>query len=159
MVKIKKTILNTTFKVLDNLKVVFSNIFQYLHKKFLWGIFSFIDEKFFKFLFVGVLNTAFSYTIYAILITIGLIPNIALFFQYILGVLWNFKTTGLIVFQNNNNKLIYKFVASYIFTFIINSILLHILLKFINEYIAQAVLILPIALLSFLIFKFWVFRE
>jgi len=149
--------------VFDKAKTAFllfiSNAFQYLHKKFLWGIFSYIDEAFFKFLFVGILNTIFSYSIYAILITLKLIPNVALFFQYILGVLWNFKTTGIIVFKNHDNKLIFKFISSYILTFIVNSILLDILIKYINGYLAQAILILPIALLSFVIFKFWVFKK
>ena len=136
-----------------------SKSFHYIHKKMFWGIFSFIDEAFLKFLFVGILNTFFSYTIYAILITLGLVPNIALFFQYILGVLWNFKTTGIIVFKNHNNRLIFKFVASYIFTFILNSIFLKMLLNCnINEYLAQAILIMPIAMLSFIIFKLWVFK-
>ena len=139
-------------------KAVLSFLFHYIHKKFLWGIFSSIDEKFFKFLFVGLLNTAFSYFLYALFNTIGLVANFALLLQYIFGVLWNFKTTGTIVFQNKNNKLIFKFISSYIFTFLINSILLKILVNYINDYLAQAILILPIALLSFIILKYWVFK-
>lgn len=146
---------STAFK---KLRAVLSFCFHYLHKKFLWGIFKNIDEKFFKFLFVGFLNTAFSYFLYALFVTIGLIANVALFFQYIIGVLWNFKTTGTIVFQNKNNKLIFKFIASYIFTFIINSLFLKLLTIFINPYLAQAILILPIALLSFVLLKKWVFK-
>lgn len=138
---------------------VISKIFHFVHKRMFWGLFSNIEEKFLKFLFVGILNTIFSYTIYAILITFGLNANIALFFQYILGVLWNFKTTGIIVFQNNDNRLIFKFITSYIFTFAINSLLLNILIRYINDYLAQALLVLPIALISFLIFKFWVFKK
>lgn len=139
-------------------RAVLSFCFHYFHKKFLWGILSFIDEKFFKFLIVGVINTLFSYFLYVIFVSIGLAANIALLFQYILGVIWNFKTTGTIVFNNKNNKLIFKFIASYIFTFTINSILLKLLINYVNEYLAQAVLILPIALLSFIILKFWVFK-
>jgi len=158
--KFKKYNENAAF---NNVKAAFfaliSKSFHYIHKKLFWGILSFIDEAFLKFLFVGILNTIFSYTIYAILITLGLIPNIALFFQYIIGVLWNFKTTGVIVFQNHNNRLIFKFIASYVFTFIVNSIFLKILLNYnINEYFAQAILIMPIAMLSFIIFKLWVFK-
>lgn len=141
------------------LRATLSFCFHYLHKKFMWGIFKKIDEKFFKFLFVGFLNTAFSYFLYAIFVTMGLIANLALLFQYILGVLWNFKTTGTIVFQNKNNKLIFKFIFSYIFTFLINSILLKILTGFINDYLAQAILIIPIAMLSFAILKKWVFKN
>ncbi len=159
LAKINQNIKSTALKVFNDLKAVLSYIFHFIHKKFLWGVFSFIDEKFFKFLFVGILNTLFSYSIYAILITIGLSANISLFFQYVLGVLWNFKTTGIIVFENKNNKLILKFIASYIFTFTINSILLNILIRCLNDYLAQAILILPIALLSFIILKFWVFRK
>jgi putative flippase GtrA len=149
---------STVFKLKAVLLSIISKTFHYIHKKMFWGIFSRIDEKFFKFLFVGAFNTLFAYTIYAILVTIGIIPNIALFLQYILGVLWNFKTTGIIVFKNNNNRLIFKFIASYILTFVVNSILLNILIRYINDYLAQAVLVLPIAILSFLIFKFWVFK-
>jgi len=144
--------------VLKKLRTVLSFCLNYLHKQFLWGAFRKLDEKFLKFLFVGFLNTAFSYFIYALFVTIGLKANLALFFQYIIGVLWNFKTTGTIVFQNKNNKIIFKFILSYIFTFLINSVLLAILNKFINDYLAQAILILPIALISFIILKKWVFK-
>ena len=140
-------------------RAVLSFCFHYLHKQFLWGLFKKIDEKFFKFLFVGFLNTAFSYFIYAILIAVGLIANMALFFQYIIGVLWNFKTTGTIVFQNKNNKLIFKFILSYIFTFLVNSVFLAILTRYLNAYLAQAILIMPIAMLSFIILKKWVFKQ
>ena len=155
----KNQIKSAVFNVKTALLSFISKTFHYIHKKMFWGLFSKIDEEFLKFLFVGVLNTLFSYTIYAILITFGLVPNLALFFQYILGVLWNFKTTGIIVFKNHSNRLIFKFVASYIFTFIINSVMLKILLNYLNEYLAQAILIPPVAILSFVIFKFWVFKK
>lgn len=144
--------------VIEKFITTLSICFQYLHKKILWGLFSHIDEKFFKFLFVGTLNVAFSYSIYALLITCRLDANLALFFQYILGVLWNFKTTGSIVFKNHDNRLIFKFVLSYVFTFLLNSVLLYILTKFLNDYLSQALLVMPIAVVSFLIFKFWVFK-
>lgn len=142
----------------QKVRAVLSICFHYFHKKFLWGIFSKFDEKFLKFLFVGFLNTLFSYFLYAAFVTVGMKANVALFFQYIIGVLWNFKTTGTIVFKNNDNKLVFKFILSYIFTFFINSVLLAILNKFLNDYLAQAILILPIALISFIIFKKWVFK-
>ncbi len=156
---IKQNILNST--AYKKFRAVLSFTFHYLHKRFLWGIFKKINEKFFKFLFVGFLNTIVSYLLYAFFVTIGLIPNLALFFQYILGVLWNFKTTGIIVFKNHDNKLIFKFIGTYIITFFINSLFLNILavqLK-LNEYLSQAILVLPVAVLSFLLFKFWVFKK
>ena len=164
--KLKNMLANLSNKIIkstvyEKSKAVLSYCFHFLHKRFLWGLFKKIDEKFFKFLFVGFINTLFSYCLYAFFVLIGLKANIALFFQYILGVLWNFKTTGCIVFKNNNNLLIFKFIGSYIVTFTINSFLLYILVQIIklNDYLAQAVLVLPIAVISFLIFKFWVFNE
>lgn len=151
----EKIISSTVFK---KTKAVLAFCFHYIHKKFLFGIFSRIDEKFFKFLFVGALNTLFAYSIYALFVTFGLKANLALFLQYILGVLWNFKTTGSIVFKNNDNKLLFKFILSYIFTFFVNSLCLNFLVQFLNAYIAQAILVLPVAVLSFLIFKFFVFK-
>ncbi len=120
-----------------------------------------VDERFIKYLFVGALNTAFAYCLYALLVLIGLEPNIALTFQYVIGILWNFKTTGSLVFKNHNNMLIFKFFGCYIITFTLNSILLYILTEWvkINDYIAQALLVLPIALIAFTIMKFYVFKE
>lgn len=150
-----KIIESVAFK---KLRAALSICFHYFHKKFLWGVFSFVDEKFFKFLIVGFINTLFSYFLYVFFVAVGFCANLALFFQYILGVAWNFKTTGTIVFNNKDNSLIFKFVLSYIFTFLVNSILLKLLIQNINEYLAQAILIMPIALLSFVILKYWVFK-
>ncbi len=159
LANLKQKILKST--AYDKFRAVFSSCFHYIHKKMFWGIFKGIDEKFFKFLFVGAMNTVFAYVIYALFVTIGLVPNLALFFQYIIGVLWNFKTTGSIVFKNNNNKLLFKFIGAYIITFFLNSVLLNFLVEKIklNDYLAQAILVLPVAIISFLLFKLWVFKE
>ena len=152
----KKSILESTFY--KKLTEVLSCFIKYFHQKMFWGIFRRFDEKFIKYLFVGALNTLFSYALYAILVTIGLKANPALFFQYIIGVLWNFKTTGSLVFKNHDNKLIFKFIACYIFTFILNSLLLKLLIIYLNPYISQALLVFPIAVVSFIIMKLWVFK-
>lgn len=157
LANLSKKIMNST--AYKQFKAVLSFCFHFLHKKFMWGAFKKIDEKFFKFIFVGILNATFSYLIYALLIAVGLVANLALFFQYIIGVLWNFKTTGTIVFQNKNNKLIFKFIASYVLTFAVNSVLLALLTKILNAYLAQAILIMPVALLTFIILKKWVFKQ
>ena len=41
---------------------------------------------------------------------------------------------------------------------LINSVLLYLLTGFLNDYLSQALLILPVALLSFVIMKYWVFK-
>ena len=79
-----------------------------------------IDKKFIKFLFVGCLNTLFGYLMYVIFISTPLKREYALLLAYMVGVLWNFKTTGVLVFKNNNNKLIFKFISAYVITYFIN---------------------------------------
>ncbi|HIS74301.1 TPA: GtrA family protein [Candidatus Galligastranaerophilus intestinavium] len=113
-----------------------------------------------KFLFVGALNTAFGYSVYALFVTLHASHNIALTIQYILGVLWNFKTTGVIVFKNHDNSRIIRFFMSYVITYSINLVCLNFLVHFgLGKYISQAVMVLPMAVLSFLIFKTFVFKE
>lgn len=76
----------------------------------------------------------------------------------VLGVLFNFKTTGVIVFKNNDNALIFKFVGVYSVTCSLNIIFLKIFDMFgFNLYFAGAILILPMALLSFVLMKKLVF--
>lgn len=142
------------------LLAVLSNVFNYIHQKAFFGIFRKVDRKFMKFLFVGALNTAFGYSVYALFVTLGASHNIALSVQYVLGVFWNFKTTGSIVFKNHDNSLIFRFFGSYIFTYSINLFCLNKLIGLgFGKYIAQAIMVLPMAVLSFLIFKKLVFVE
>ena len=142
------------------LLTVLSNLFNWVHQKSFFGLFKRVDRKFMKFLFVGAMNTAFGYFIYALFLTLHASHNIALTIQYILGVLWNFKTTGVIVFKNRDNTRIVRFFLSYVFTYSINLVCLNALVALdINKYLAQAIMVLPIAVLSFLIFKKFVFKE
>lgn len=142
------------------LLTVLSNLFNWVHQKSFFGLFKRVDRKFMKFLFVGAMNTAFGYFIYALFLTLHASHNIALTIQYILGVLWNFKTTGVIVFKNRDNTRIVRFFLSYVFTYSINLVCLNALVALdVNKYLAQAIMVLPIAVLSFLIFKKFVFKE
>ena len=72
-----------------------------------------VDILFIKFLAVGVLNTLFGYGIFALLLFIGLHYAVASILATICGVLFNFKTTGTLVFNNNDNRLIFKFISVY----------------------------------------------
>ena len=55
-------------------------------------------HKFVRFLLVGVLNTLFGYFSFATLIIIGLDYKLAALLATIIGVLFNFQTTGRLVF-------------------------------------------------------------
>jgi len=74
------------------------------------------------------------------------------------GVLFNFKTTGVIVFKNHNNSLLFRFIAVYSVTYLLNLGGLKIFSIYnANMYLAGAVLVLPIALLAFILQKKFVF--
>lgn len=104
-----------------------------------------------RFLVIGALNTLFSYIIYASLILLGLHYIPASLFSTILGVIFNFFTTGRIVFHNMDNKRFISFVLVYGFTYFVNYLLLRWLIDVqgLDKLLAGALVILPVALLSY----------
>jgi len=124
-----------------------------------WIIKNTLSKRFVLFIFVGLVNTAFGYGLFAFLIYLQLHYALASFVSTILGILFNFKTTGLIVFKNNNNILIFRFFVAYGITFLFGLLFLYIMNRFsISNYIAGAIWLLPAAILSFLLQKSIVFR-
>ena len=118
-----------------------------------------IDWIFIKFILVGILNTAFGYLAFALLLFLGLHYTLSVILSTIAGVLFNFKTTGTLVFKNHNNKLIFKFVAVYAITATLGIIILRIAeLAHINLYFAGLVSTGVCAIISFLLNKNWVFK-
>lgn len=144
------------------LRSVLFNIFEWFYTKFFFGIFKkFLPRRFVKFLFVGGINTLFGYTTYALFVALSFEPTTALTISYVLSIFWNFKTTGSIVFKNKDNSLIFKFFLSYLFTFYVNKFSLEFLIDVLhmNEYLAEAIVIPPVAVLSFIIFKTFIFVD
>jgi putative flippase GtrA len=125
-------------------------------------------NQFLRFLLVGILNTIFGFSIFAIFVQLGLDDKSAVLFSMILGVLFNFKTTGSFVFANKNNKLLLRFICVYAVIFLLNvgglSILKSIPLNLALDpktktTIAGGILVLPLAIVSFVLNKLFVFRE
>jgi len=126
---------------------------QILIKK-LWSI------QFFRFLLVGGINTLFGYLVFSALILLKLHYSLASLFGTILGVIFNYFTTGRIVFNHRDAKLIIKFFGVYGITYLVNLFFLNIFDKLkINMLIAGAILIFPVALLSYFLNKTFVFQE
>lgn len=118
-----------------------------------------LNSQFIKFLIVGALNTLFGYGVYAVLIWFGLNYFSALTLSTILGVLFNFKTIGSLVFKSRSNLKIFKFCFVYFFLFAVNVMSVKLLLAYgLNSYFAGALTILPLAMLSFFLNKYFVFR-
>jgi putative flippase GtrA len=116
--------------------------------------------RFIKFLFVGFINTVFGYGVFALLLFLGLHYALASLFGTILGVIFNFFTTGRLVFQNTDNLLIFKFIGVYAIVYLINLLLLAIIDYFnYNLYIGGFIILLPVAFLAFQLNQTFVFNE
>lgn len=118
-----------------------------------------MTTTFARYMIVGLLNTAVGYSLYALFIFFGIHYSLAVLYSTILGVLFNFRTIGTIVFKNDNKKLIFRFVAVYVLTYFLNIIGLR-FLKYIrfDMYIAGALLLVPMAVISYVLHKTFVFQ-
>jgi putative flippase GtrA len=118
------------------------------------------QKKFLRFLAVGLVNSAFSYSVYALLIFLEVHYALAVLVANVLGVLFNFKTTGRLVFQSNDNRLIFKFVLVYASVYLLSVSSLKILLWLgLNRYLAGALIALPMAGVTFTLMSRFVFKK
>jgi putative flippase GtrA len=118
-----------------------------------------ISKRFMRFILVGILNTAFGYSLYALLIFLGLRFDLAILISTISGVFFNFKTTGTLVFNNSRNNLIFRYFGIYAIIYLLNVILIWLMLKSsINSYLAQAFLTPVLVILSYAMQRDFVFK-
>lgn len=118
-----------------------------------------LKVKLVRFLIVGIINAAFGYGCFAVFLYFGMHYSAALLLATILGVLFNFKSTGALVFGSRNNRLIFRFIGGYGVVYGANVAGIALLgLVDINPYLAGIALIVPMALLSFFINNRYVFN-
>lgn len=113
-----------------------------------------------RFVLIGLLNTAFSYLIYAAFLFFGLGYQLANFLALVVGILFSFRMQGYFVFDNPDTRLLGRFVLSWgvIYLCTITVIGQIIALGF-DPYSAGA-LSLPFSVaLSYLLQKYFVFRH
>jgi len=119
-----------------------------------------IRDEIIKFVVVGIINTIFYYILYAILIYLGFEYYLAVILATTVGVLFSFKTFSKLVFKNSNNILIFKFILVYGFNIILNIFIIKVYVYLYNDnlYIAGLIAIILVAISSFILNKFYVFR-
>lgn len=106
--------------------------------------------QFVRFLAVGVLNTAFGYGVFAGLAWSGLPYPVAIAVATIAGVAFNFFSTGRLVFGQGGAHRLPRFAAVYAVVYCVNVAAVAGLLQLgLNVYIANALLVLPLALLAY----------
>ena len=122
--------------------------------------FKIYHNQFCRFLFVGGINVLFGYGVFALFIFLKMHYSLASFLATVLGVLFNFNTTGYIVFKNKDYKLILHFFGVYTVTYFLGVGFLAIFNYFkVSNYIAGAILLFPMAIVAFLLNKNFVFKK
>ena len=120
----------------------------------------YITPQFIRFVLVAILNTLFGYGVYSILLLLGIHYSLAILCSTVLGVIFNFKTYGLLVFKNNNNKLIFRFILVYCVVYLVNTGGIALLKTFgISDYIAGALMLVPVGLLGYILNKIFVYSK
>ena len=116
--------------------------------------------RFVRFLLVGGLNTAFGYGVYAAALFLGAHYALAATLSTVLGVLFNFFTTGSLVFRRLDGSRLHRFVAVYAVTWAVGVLALKAARSLdVDLYLAGLVLLLPSAALSFFLLRTFVFQE
>ena len=118
------------------------------------------NRRLLKFLVVGVLNTVVGYSIFFIGLQFGLHYSVAIALATVLGTLFNFKSTGAMVFHSQDNTRLFRFVIVYGVVYLLNVIGVAVLTRLgLPEWCAGLVLLLPLALVSYSLNSRYVFSS
>ena len=116
------------------------------------------NPQFLRFLLVGALNTAFGYGLFALLIWLGLPYPLAIGLATLGGIAFNFQTIGRLVFNAAKGSRRWRFVVVYGVVYLVNLGGVAVLLFFGSGiYVANGLMILPLAALAYLLQKKFVF--
>lgn len=116
--------------------------------------------QFVRFLFVGALNTAIGYGIFAALILVGVTSTLALVAAYVAGTFINFFTTGLLVFSESRLSSFLRFALAYVVIYFFNlSLFKAVAAVFPNPLVTQALCLPVVVVFSFFLFKMFVFGK
>lgn len=111
-----------------------------------------------RFVAVGGLNTAVGYGLYALCIWLGAGYFVAAVVSMAGGILFNYRTTGALVFARRSGSLA-RFAGCYALVLAFSVTLLEFLdLWGVNPYLSGLIVAFPAALLSFVLLRTYVFR-
>ena len=81
-----------------------------------------LRHRFMRFLITGGLNTLFGYSVYLLLLKLTGHAIVALTLGTIIGVIFNFYSTGRFVFNSRDHRLLWRFFSVYVVVYIYNAI-------------------------------------
>lgn len=115
-------------------------------------------KRFLRFLISGGVNTLFGFAIYSVFILSGAAVWLALISGTVIGALFNFFTTSGFVFRELSIARVPRFLLCYALVYAINLQALYWLSSWLSdEIVSQAILVLPIAAVSYFLMKRFVF--
>lgn len=128
----------------------------------------YFEPQFIRFVLVAMLNTAFGLFInylflfiFEHLFKLNRAYVVSNFFATIVSILFNFKTYGVLVFRNKDNKLLLRFLAVTTFTYLVNiggiALLEH--LGSHNNYLNLTVMAVPVGLLNYVLNGKFVYKK
>lgn len=122
-----------------------------------------IRAKSLKFLVVGSINTAATYTLYVALILVGLHHNLALTLEYAAGILVGYLMNRGWTFADHRStrRRFLRYCATYGLVYGINLVLLNLMIGYgiAGPILGQLVALGAATVISFLLQNFWVFRQ
>lgn len=119
-----------------------------------------LEPRFLRFLATGVLNTAFGYGVYALLVALGVPYLAALALATIAGIVFNFFSFGRLAFRVAPRAGDFpRFIAAYAASLGFNAVLLWALHQKagLGTYVAQLVCIPPTVLATYMLLNHWVY--
>ncbi len=115
-------------------------------------------RRFLRFLLVGAVNTAFGYSVFALLVWCGLPYPAAIGLATVAGVAFNFQSTGRLVFGGAPPSRLARFVGVYLVVYLLNVLAVAGLLRLgLDVYAANAVAVLPLAMIAYILQRTFVF--
>lgn len=128
----------------------------------------YFEPQFVRFVLVAMLNTAFGLFINYVflfifehLFKLNHAYVVSNFFATIVSILFNFKTYGILVFKNKDNKLLLRFLAVTTFTYLVNiggiALLEHLGSQ--NNYLNLTIMAVPVGLLNYVLNSVFVYKK
>ncbi|MDO8813397.1 MAG: GtrA family protein [Gallionella sp.] len=111
-----------------------------------------------RFMLAGGINTLFGFVVYSTFIIAGVAVWFALLAGMLFGTIFNFFTTGGYAFRELSLSRFPRFVICHLFIYSINLMLIELVSTWLsNKILSQAILVFPMAMLSYFLMKRFVF--
>lgn len=130
----------------------------------LYNLWCSVDDKI-RFLFIGAINAAISYVIYALAIFIlgEAHYQVCAALQWSISSIFSYINQKFFVFCTHGNYLreYLKCCATWLVSYLINVVILELLMRFVlhNAYVAQFISIFLVSVITYVLFKYFAFRK